>query len=195
NTLFSEYGLVIVDGNDTELKRFFIPYAKKDLKENLRHKEITQTTERLIQAGYSEQVHPREINLFYLNKNLRERILKEENGYRINETELLFSESEMMQELENHPERFSPNALLRPLYQEVILPNLCYIGGGGELAYWFQLKDYFDKIDVRFPILLLRNSVLLVQQKWIDKLDKLKVDINISFLSQDELRTQLDYES
>lgn len=190
NSLFSEYGLVIVDGNDAELKRFFVPYVKKDLEENLSYHKITKTTKRLVDAGYSEQVHPREVNLFYLNKNLRERILKEENGYRINDTELLFSESEMMEELENHPERFSPNALLRPLYQEVILPNLCYIGGGGELAYWFQLKDYFQAVEVPFPILLLRNSALLVSEKQIKKLTRLQTDIEALFLPQHKLTSQ-----
>ena len=59
---------------------------------------------------------------------------------------------------------------MRPLYQEVILPNLCYIGGGGELAYWFQLKHYFDKVEVPFPILLLRNSVLIQSEKQYKKL-------------------------
>lgn len=194
NQLFRSYGLVIVDGNDKELKTCFAPYAKKELETQLSFHAITETTKRLTAKGYPEQVHPREINLFYLNKNVRERIVYQENRYHVLNTSISFSKEEILDELENHPERFSPNALLRPLYQEVILPNLCYIGGGGELAYWFQLKDYFDKIDVPFPILLLRNSVLLVQQKWIDKLDKLKVDINNLFLSQDELRTQLAYE-
>ena len=63
------------------------------------------------------------------------------------------------------PERFSPNVVMRPIYQEHIMPNLAYIGGGGELAYWFQLKSYFRKEEVTFPILLLRNSALLMSKK------------------------------
>lgn len=187
NELFADYGLVIIDGNDPELKKSFIPYAKKELTENLSFQEITKTTERLTALGFPEQVHPREINLFYLNENLRERIIKTDTQFVINETEISFSTDEILKELENHPERFSPNALLRPLYQEIILPNLCYIGGGGELAYWFQLKEYFNTAKVPFPILLLRNSALLIAEKNKQKLDRLNCDVEDLFLSQHQL--------
>ncbi len=96
---------------------------------------------------------------------------------------------EIKKELQNHPERFSPNALLRPLYEEVILPNVCYIGGGGELAYWFQLQEYFKAAAVPFPILLLRNSVLLVPKNLSEKQKKLDVSIQELFLNQSELIT------
>ena len=190
NTLFYHHGLVIVDGNDAELKKCFIPYAEKELTENLSFKKVSETTEKLTALGFSEQVHPREINLFYLKENLRERIIEKEGKFYVNETELSFSKEEILKELHENPERFSPNALLRPLYQEVILPNLCYIGGGGELAYWFQLKDYFNKVEVPFPILLLRNSVLLVPKILSKKLKKLNVSIEDLFLSQHELITK-----
>src|SRR5690606_12896078 len=187
NTLFYRRGLVIVDGNDAELKKCFIPYAEKELTENLSYKKVSETTEKLTDLGFSEQVHPREINLFYLNENLRERIIEKEGRFYVNETEISFSKEEILRELHENPQRFSPNALLRPLYQEVILPNLCYIGGGGELAYWFQLKDYFNKVEVPFPILLLRNSVLLVPKMLSEKLQKLNVEIDDLFLPQHEL--------
>ncbi|QAA83275.1 bacillithiol biosynthesis cysteine-adding enzyme BshC [Aequorivita sp. H23M31] len=194
NMLFYHHGLVIVDGNDEELKKCFIPYAEKELIENLSFKEISKTTERLTDLDFPEQVHPREINLFYLKENLRERIIERDHRFYINETDISFSKEEIISELHEHPERFSPNALLRPLYEEVILPNLCYIGGGGELAYWFQLKDYFEKVEVTFPILLLRNSALLVPQRLIKKLQKLDSGIEEMFLPQHELITRHTYE-
>lgn len=187
NALFGNYGLVIVDGNDAEFKKCFKPFAEKEILENLSFKQISETTKRLTALGYPEQVHPREINLFYLKESLRERIVKEENRFVIHDTSVSFSEEEILEELKNHPERFSPNALLRPLYQEVILPNLCYIGGGGELAYWFQLKDYFGKVQVPFPILLLRNSALLISKKSSEKIKKLNLEIKKLFLPQHEL--------
>lgn len=189
NELFKDYGLVIIDGNDAELKKAFIPFAEKELTEHLSFKKVTETTQKLIEAGYGEQVHPREINLFYLQKGLRERIIEKEGTFYVNDTDISFSKEEILSELQNHPERFSPNALLRPLYQEVILPNLCYIGGGGELAYWFQLKDYFEAVNVPFPILLLRNSALLVPKKLSAKLEKLEVPISALFQKQHELQT------
>jgi bacillithiol biosynthesis cysteine-adding enzyme BshC len=193
NKLFYHHGLVIVDGNDTALKKCFIPYAEKELTENLSFKKVTETTKKLTDLEYPEQVHPREINLFYLKKNLRERIVEREGRFFVNETDLSFSKKEILTELHENPERFSPNALLRPLYQEVILPNLCYIGGGGELAYWLQLKDYFEAVEVPFPILLLRNSVLLVPKKHSKKLKKLNTNIEELFLPQHELVTKHTY--
>ncbi len=190
NALFSEYGLVIVDGNDTVLKKAFTPYAEKELFGNLSHKKVSETTKKLTALDYSEQVHPREINLFYLKENVRERIIERDGKFFVNETDISFSSEEIKSELKNHPERFSPNALLRPLYQEITLPNLCYIGGGGELAYWFQLKDYFEEVEVVFPILLLRNSALLVPQNLSEKLMKLDLSIADLFQNQNDLVEQ-----
>ena len=190
NSMFWEYGLVIVDGNDPELKKEFIPYAEKELTENLSFKKVSETTEKLTDLGFSEQVHPREINLFYLKENLRERIIEKEGRFYVNETDISFSKEEILKELHENPERFSPNALLRPLYQEVVLPNLCYIGGGGELAYWFQLKDYFEAVQVPFPILLLRNSALLVPKMLSEKMKVLNVKVEDLFLPQHELMTK-----
>jgi bacillithiol biosynthesis cysteine-adding enzyme BshC len=183
NELFKEYGLVIIDGNDANLKKAFIPYAEKELLQQTAYKKVTETTERLLHKGYKEQVHPREINLFYLKEGIRERIVEVDQKFYVNETDIVFTKEAILQ----HPERFSPNALLRPLFQEVILPNLCYTGGGGELAYWFQLKNYFEEVKVPFPILLRRNSVLLISEKESEKLKKLEVAISHLFQKQEAL--------
>lgn len=188
--LFAEYGLVIIDGNHTELKKEFLPFVKKELFDNCSFSIINKTTEQLEAVGYNKQVHPREINLFYIVKGIRERIIEEEESFKINNTSVVFSKEELLKELEEFPERFSPNALLRPLYQEVVLPNLCYVGGGGELAYWFQLKDYFKSVAVTFPILLLRNSVLLVPKKLSKKLKKLNETIEALFLNTHDLENR-----
>ena len=185
--LFAEYGLVIIDGNHKELKKEFAYFAEKEIFDNSSFSIINKTTEQLEDVGYNKQVHPREINLFYIIKGIRERIIEEEGSFKINNTRIAFSKEDLLKELEEFPERFSPNALLRPLYQEVVLPNLCYVGGGGELAYWFQLKDYFKSVAVTFPILLLRNSVLLLPKKLSKKLDKLNETIEALFLNIDDL--------
>ena len=175
NELFGVYGIVVIDGDDAVLKKQFVSYASKELFDQKGFQEISQTTQQLVAAGYAEQVHPREINLFYIIDGLRERIIENEGQFFVNNTEIVFSAETIKEELIARPECFSPNALLRPLYQEVILPNLCYIGGGGEMAYWFQLKDYFESVAVPFPILLMRNSALLLPQKTANKLERLDV--------------------
>ncbi len=188
NELFSSYGLVIIDGNDSNLKKQFIPFVEKELTKKLSFQKVEATSKRLEKIRHKKQVHPREINLFYLTKGMRERIVEEDGVFKIKNTKRTFNKEEILKELHDHPIRFSPNALLRPLFQEVVLPNLCYVGGGGgELAYWFQLKDYFESVQVPFPILLLRNSVLIVPKKLINKLEKLNGNVESLFLPSYEL--------
>lgn len=171
--LFGSYGLVILDAQDSALKRRFIPIMKRELKQQFVFNEVTQTNHFLKENGFEIQVNPREINLFYLTPNARQRILKEADSYRVNHTDLVFTYHEIEAEFESHPERFSPNVLMRPLYQESILPNLAYIGGGGEINYWLQLKGVFDVFQIPFPMLVLRNSALWVTEKQIRKWEKL----------------------
>jgi bacillithiol biosynthesis cysteine-adding enzyme BshC len=185
NELFQNEGLVILDGDDINLKKIFAPYVERELMEQVSFQKVNETAKLL--ASYNIQVNPREINLFYTQDNLRERIVFENNFYFVNNTELRFTKDEILEELENHPERFSPNVILRPLYQEVILPNLCYIGGGGEIAYWLELKSNFEANAVLFPILLVRNSVLLTTKKQIEKAQKLNLKMADLFQKRDEL--------
>ncbi|CAM3856362.1 bacillithiol biosynthesis cysteine-adding enzyme BshC [Flavobacterium cucumis] len=185
NELFKNEGLVIIDGDDSKLKKLFVPYAKEELLHQTSFKKVNETIPLL--SNYDVQVNPREINLFYIQDDLRERIIFENGFYKINNTSLSFSESEILTELENNPKNFSPNVILRTLYQEVILPNLCYIGGGGEIAYWLELKSNFEANNVPFPILLVRNSVLLVTEKQVSKLAKLNVNWEELFLKQKSL--------
>ncbi|WP_298534097.1 bacillithiol biosynthesis cysteine-adding enzyme BshC [uncultured Algibacter sp.] len=189
NALFKEYGLVIVDANNHDLKKEFIPYMESELFSNTSHNEVSKSNNSISKLSeyYKIQVNPREINLFYLVKNIRERIVFEDGVYKVLNTDILWTTSEIKRELLEYPERFSPNVIMRPLYQEVILPNLCYIGGGGELAYWFQLKSFFDKVNVPFPILLLRNSVLIKSESQDKKLKKLNINDEDIFLNRHSL--------
>ena len=185
NALFGGYGLVILDADNADLKRAFIPFAKEELLHQSSHKKVLETAEKL--KDYTIQVNPREINLFYIEDNLRERIILENEKYKVNNSRIEFSKTEILELLETHPEKFSPNVIMRPLYQEVILPNLCYIGGGGEISYWLELKSFFDAANVTFPILLLRNSVLLATEKQVKKADKLDLTWSDLFSKQDSL--------
>ena len=189
NSLFGEQGLVIIDGDDRSLKELLIPYIKKDLQQNVSYQAVYKTIELLSSASgsYKIQVNPREINYFYLKDGLRERIVSENDEFIIRNTSVSFTAEEMMEEIEKYPERFSPNVIARPLYQEVILPNLCYIGGGGEIAYWLELKSSFDQQNISFPILLLRNSALVMSEKTRAKMTKLQISLEDIFMKQNSL--------
>lgn len=178
--LFGEYGLVCVDGDDHGLKRMMIPAFEREMLEEFSYEPVRRLTDKLENLHF-KQVHPRRINLFYIRDGLRERIEKRNETWVVLNSEISFTESELKKELQNHPERFSPNVILRPFYQESILPNLAYIGGGGELAYWLQLKEMFALQGEVFPMLVLRNSVLWVKRKLRGKLSKLALPVRDLF--------------
>ena len=192
NALFEDYGVVVIDGNDKALKKEFIPYISNDLLNNIAHYEVSKSIEALqkVNSSYPIQVNPRVINIFYLTSNNRQRIVHTDRGFEVNNTEIKFSKEEILKELYTYPERFSPNVILRPLYQEVILPNLAYIGGGGEIAYWLELKNFFDNEKVPFPILMLRNSAMLISQRQTEKMQKLQLSVNDLFLKTEELKNK-----
>ncbi len=187
NELFGEYGLVSIDANNKELKQLFVPYVKQELLQQTTHQKVSET---IANFPYKIQVNPRKINLFYIKKELRERIIFDKGKYHVNNTNISWTKKEILQHLTEKPERFSPNVLLRPLLQEIILPNLCYIGGGGELAYWMELKSTFKTFKVPFPMLLLRNSALIITKKQHDKLKKINLNISDLFLSKSDLETK-----
>ena len=151
--LFKDYGLLFVDGDDKELKKLMISTFEKELIQQKSYQHVIPQNAKLEALGYSIQVNPREINLFYMkDDNSRERIVEENGTYFVNNTSITFTQEEIIADLQQNPDKFSPNVILRPLYQETILPNVAYIGGGGEIAYRLQLKDMVNEFEIDFPL-------------------------------------------
>lgn len=160
NELFGKYGLVTVDGNDAQLKNIFIPQMQDELLNQPGNKNITATSKLLESQRYKSQVNPRNINLFFLEEGVRERIVQSPTGeYEVVNTDLKFSKEFLIDLLHKQPERFSPNVIMRPVYQETVLPNLAYVGGPGEISYWLQCKSLFDHFTIHYPALIMRSSV------------------------------------
>jgi len=171
--LFGKKGLVVVDGNDGDLKRLFAPVIASDLFERKANDLVQQSTESLELLGYKSQIHPREINFFYLDKGLRERIVHEGGTFQIANTSMQYTKAEIEHLIESSPEKFSPNVVMRPLYQETILPNLAYLGGPAEVVYWLQLKGIFDYYDTDFPMLMPRNFAMIIDKNTKRKIENL----------------------
>jgi bacillithiol synthase len=190
HALFSEYGVIVLIPDNAAFKRVMIPVFEEDLF----HQTASGIVEKTITAlskHYKAQANPREINLFYLKDNLRGRIEKSGDKFIIHDSKLSFSETEMQEELHAHPEHFSPNVILRGIMQETLLPNIAFIGGGGEMAYWLELKDLFAYNKVPYPVLVVRNSFLIIEKKWKEKLDKLQLTSMDTFKPAAELINDL----
>lgn len=190
NTLFAQYGLLVLIPDNAHLKKAFIPIVAKELQEQFSHSFVEKTNITLAKH-YKVQAAGRAINLFYLIDDKRERIEQKDNLFIVEKLALQFTLDEMLQELYLHPERFSANVILRPVFQETILPNVAFIGGGGELAYWLQLKNVFEAVNIPYPVLVLRNSFLLYAASQENKLQKMNLTISDLFVSTEALFTNL----
>ena len=190
NDLFGEYGIVVIEPDDQDLKRLFIPVIEDDLFDHTAEKLVSQEIENLHELGYTTQVNPREINFFYLTDTVRERIVRKESKFQVNNTEIEFSEAELRKALQENPERFSPNVIMRPLYQEWILPNIAYLGGPAEVIYWLEYKSMFDHFDIPLPVLLPRNFALFVDRPTNRKLTKTGLGIPDLFKPKHELEKE-----
>ncbi len=163
HSLFEKEGLIIIDADRKELKQVFAPIISNDIFNEVSFQESQKAINQL-NRNYKVQVNGREVNFFYLREGYRERIEKTQSGFSTSDGRYIFSEEELKSEIENSPERFSPNVMMRPVYQESILPNLAYFGGGAEVSYWLELKPVFDAHKIAYPILLLRNSVMILDR-------------------------------
>ena len=191
NKLLGNYGLLIIDGDDVELKKLLVPIFEKELIEEFSSKACETSIQFLENQYGSSQAHARAINLFYLQQNDRSRIMKEPYGFSVYKQALQFSTKKLLVDLKDNPTKFSPNVVLRPLMQEICLPNLMYVGGGGEISYWFQLKPIFDAVEIPFPMLALRDSAMFVPKKISEKLNQLHVTIDETFKTKDELKKKV----
>jgi bacillithiol biosynthesis cysteine-adding enzyme BshC len=177
---FGKYGLVVLQPDQPQLKQLFLPVMEQELLHQFSHAAI-QPTLSLLAKEYHVQSEGRLLNLFYLKEDLRSRIEKNEEEYTIVDTSIRFTATQIIDELKNYPERFSPNVILRGVYQETILPSIVFIGGGGELAYWMELKNVFSQTKVHYPILQLRNSFVCIKEKQMTQWEALGFELKDLF--------------
>lgn len=181
NELFGKEGLVVIDADTVRLKSEFKNIIKEDVLKNILKEKVEATDKELEALGYHTQIHAREINFFYLDKGIRNRIEKKDDRFVVLESDISFSRDEIEKLIETNPEKFSPNVILRPLYQEMILPNIAYTGGPAEVIYWLQLKSVFDYFKIPFPMLMPRNFAMVIDELSQHKFEKTGLELKDLF--------------
>jgi bacillithiol biosynthesis cysteine-adding enzyme BshC len=190
NSLFGDKGLVILDADNAQLKRIFLPVIQEELQKGTAFQLVENTNESLKAEGYEPQVHVRDVNLFYLFENSRTRITRKGEGIETVDGKFRWTVESVIEEAQQHPERFSPNVVLRPLYQEMILPNLAYSGGPAEVIYWLQLKSLFTHFTTPFPLIIPRNFILYLNKNLNQKREKLGLSFPDLFMDLAYLKKQ-----
>jgi bacillithiol synthase len=187
--LFGQYGVVVLQPDAAVFKQLFVPIMQQELLHQSSNKAIQETNTALAKQ-YKPQAFSRPINLFYLQENSRDRIEFVDGKYQVVNSDLQFTEAEILEILHHNPERFSPNVILRGLLQETLLPNIAFVGGGGELAYWLQLKNVFAQHSVVFPMLILRQSMQIINPKTVALQQQLNITNTQLYLPLHQLQQQ-----
>ncbi|MEO6189227.1 MAG: bacillithiol biosynthesis cysteine-adding enzyme BshC, partial [Saprospiraceae bacterium] len=159
--LFGKYGLVYFNPDDKQAKLLLSPYIASELVDHSIVKTSKESLRVLQEMSFQSQAHIRDINLFYLIDNYRVGIYYEDSKYHTKDFKYNWDQINILQELKEFPERFSPNVVFRPIYQESLFPNLIFVGGGAEVAYWLQLKSAFQNWNIPYPILWRRFSAII----------------------------------
>jgi bacillithiol synthase len=181
NDFFGSEGLVVIDADDARLKSIFKNVIREDVLKNIPKEKVEATNKELEALGYHTQIYARDINFFHLDKDVRSRIEKRDDKFVVLETDISFSKDQIEKLIETNPEKFSPNVILRPLYQEMILPNIAYAGGPAEVIYWLQLKSVFDYFKVSFPMLMPRNFAMVMDEPSLRKFEKTGLELKDLF--------------
>ena len=183
NHLFGEYGLITIDPNSKNLKKSISDIIVDDVVNNTIEK-VEKSSEK------TSDVYVRKINFFFQGSDFRERIDKT-NKYNILSTNLSFTEKEIKDKIGFSPESFSPNVITRCLYQQRILPNICYIGGPAEIVYWESFKKFFEYYDIPYPVLVPRDFVLLITTKIQKLINKLKLSLTDLFIDKNKIENKV----
>ncbi|MCH7639087.1 MAG: bacillithiol biosynthesis cysteine-adding enzyme BshC [Bacteroidetes bacterium] len=172
-------GLVFVSGDDARLKRLAAPLFLREIEAwPDTFGRLTSVSSRLVEDGFHSQVKPSEVNLFlFAEDGRRLPIDPDGEGFVLRGTTERFSKEELLNLLEELPERFSPNVVLRPLMQDMLFPTAADVAGPGEMAYFAQLKPIYEAFGVPMPVIYPRASLTLVSEKQQRLLDKYEIDI------------------
>lgn len=172
--LLRDYGMIFLDPADPGLKRLAAPIFARELEELVTVEAMLRVNAQLTARGYHIQlpVLPLRPNLMLLRDG-RHGLEREHQGSWRN---LNNGESITMAELLAMPERLSPKAGLRPLVEDWWLPTLAYVGGPGEIAYWAQLKQSYQALNLPMPFVVPRAGFTLVEPRIRRILDKFAVE-------------------
>jgi len=189
--LFDDYGLLIFDPQDAEVKKLLAPVFKKEISDFRNHSEKLVNISARLEEEYHAQVKVRPINLFYQTDEGRYLIEPVENEYRLKRKRKKFTYDELMDLIDRDPSKFSPNVLLRPVCQDYILPTAFYIGGPSEISYFAQVTPLYAAYQVEPPVIYPRSSATIIEKNIISLLEKYELSLQDIFTGSEELKNRV----
>lgn len=165
--LFRDYGVVLLDPLDDELKQVAAPlYAQAIEKSGEIARALVERSRELEEAGYHAQIKVSEdmVPLFIMDDGRRAAITQQQDGrFAVKGSDRTFANGELVELAARCPSCLSPNVTLRPVVQDYLLPTAAYIGGPAEIAYFAQLRAVYETLGRQEPCVLPRASFTIVE--------------------------------
>ena len=186
--LFSPLGLILLDPLDPKIHALGAPILQAALE---RRDELNDALlyrdKELEKAGYAPQVKvtSKSTLLFAMHDGKREVISASNGKFSCGRDSV--ARIELIQKVVEAPETFSPNALLRPVLQDFLLPTVAYFGGPAEIAYFAQSEVLYKKLLGHMPVLMPRADYTLVDPKAVRILEKYKLKVEDAWFGSQSL--------
>ena len=178
--LFQSHGLIFIDASHPRLKELGGEVFYREIsEESAATPPALAASQRLRDAGYEVQIQLHEgiLNIFYAERERRS-VQWDGHAFEIKDPRETRSKEDLLSLAKEKPFLFSPNVLLRPIYQDTLLPTVVYIGGPGEIAYFAQMKGVYEKFGLPMPVIYPRKSLTVVERKIDRILAKYRLDIS-----------------
>ena len=178
--LFPDEGLVFVSPDDTRLKQLLSPLFNREIRDyQTSYARLTEASAEIAKS-HKPQIHAHPMNLFMLEDEGRIRLdpVASEDRFLLRGLDRSHSSDELTAILEEDPCRFSPNVVMRPISQDLLLPTAAYVAGPGEVSYFAQLRPVYEWAGVPMPVIYPRASVTFVETRVRKSMDKLGVSIS-----------------
>ncbi|MGQ0561420.1 MAG: bacillithiol biosynthesis cysteine-adding enzyme BshC [Gemmatimonadota bacterium] len=192
--IFARHDLLITSGAQPVVKALAAPVIARELEHSREHEAaLSRQTARLLAAGYHEQVTVREdaANVLYEDADGRDRLIRENDSWHLSRSKRPFDGIELSRLLEQEPQRFSANVLLRPVVASEIFPTLAYVGGPAEISYFAQIGCLFELHGVPMPLVYPRASVDVIEHKVRKVLDKFALTVDDVIQPFDQLASRV----
>ena len=161
--IFKDTGLVLFSVDDSKVKEACLPIFEKEIQHPLRLSQAVESTSIKLASSYHTQVTTNPINLFLMEDDSRRSINLQNDQFKIKDHPHSVSQTELLDRLQQHPDQFSPNVILRPIVQDFFFPSIAYIAGPGEIAYFAQCKEAYQEAGIPMPLIFPRASITLIE--------------------------------
>ena len=191
HSVFDKYGLVVLNPLDDKVKKLLKPVFKKEILDFREHTEKLVYVSATLEDIYHAQVKVKPVNLFLRVEDGRYSIEPTDNGFKLKRKRKSFSQEELLDILENEPQRFSPNVLLRPICQDYLIPTAFYVGGPSEVSYFAQILPLYEFYNLIPPVIYPRSSATIVEKNIGGILDKHSIDVADIFIDTENVKRKI----